>query len=62
MDAPQPAPDPAKERKQLIIGLVVIVLLFAVFITGFTLLIMKGGRGNYYDDIMQRDIRRSAGQ
>ena len=62
MDAPQHAPDPAKERRQLITGIVIIVLLFAVFIAGFTLLIMKGGRGNYYNDIMQRDIQRSSSQ
>lgn len=61
MDSSQPAPDPARERKQLLIGIVITVLVFAVLIGAFTLLIMKsGGRGNYYNDIMERDQLKSS--
>lgn len=63
MDTPQAAPDPARERRQLLIGIVITVLVFAVAIALFTLLIIKsGGRGNYYNDIMERDrLKSSAG-
>ncbi|MDQ3024218.1 MAG: hypothetical protein M3R04_07550 [bacterium] len=55
---PQP-PDPQRERRQLVLGVVAIVLIFAVLITVFTLLIMRsGGRGDYYNDIMERGAQR----
>jgi hypothetical protein len=64
MDTFQPSPDPKRERRQLILGIAITVLLFAVLITFFTVLIIKsGGRGNYYNDIMERDqLKSSAGQ
>ena len=57
-------PDATRERKQLLVGIIVTVLIFAVLIAFFTMLMMKsGGRGNYFNDIMERDqLKSSAGQ
>jgi hypothetical protein len=54
-----PPPDSQRERRQLLVGVIVTVLIFAVLIGLFTLLIIKsGGRGNYYNDIMETQRER----
>jgi hypothetical protein len=53
MDTPQSAPDPARDRGQLIFGVILTVVIFVLLVGAFTLLIIKsGGQGNYYNDIM----------
>jgi hypothetical protein len=58
---PAPQPDPRQETRQIVWGVIITLLVILVATALFTLMLMKsGGRGNYYNDMMERGERRQA--
>lgn len=53
MDVPQSPETAQRERRQLIIGIVLTTIVLVLIVAAFTLMLMNSkGRGNYYQDIM----------
>jgi len=52
---PTPEPDPRSEARQLIWGVVGTFIFMLLLVALFTLIIQKSGKGNYFNQTMERE-------
>jgi hypothetical protein len=53
MDVQQAPEDAKRERRQMLIGITITTIVLLLIVAFFTLMLMRtGGKGNYYQDIM----------